>query len=376
MRDELQRLHPGLEVEIVVIQTKGDKLLDAPLARIGDKGLFTKELETAMLEGRTDLSVHSAKDMPTAIPDGLELVAFTAREDVRDVFVGRRSARAPRRRSRRSAQGAVVGTSSLRRRSQLLALRPDLDLVDIRGNVQTRLRKLEEQGMAGTILAAAGLARLGQPELAAFAFSFEQMLPAVGPGRHWPSRRGPATRACARSSARSIHEPTSARRAGRARLMRALEGGCQVPIAGHAELTAMPGAPGARQLRLRAYVGSLDGADALRGEQTGPGRGAGGAGDGPRRASCWSAAPDASSRRSAADDGDGRRVGRARPGACRWPGRPSSSPVRREQAASLADPLAALGADVILAPTIRIVPRPLDDEVVRIVRQRTAGATS
>jgi hydroxymethylbilane synthase len=266
VRDELQRLHPGLEVEIVVIQTKGDKLLDAPLAKLGDKGLFTKELETAMLEGRTDLSVHSAKDMPTTIPDGLELVAFTAREDVRDAFVAGGGARPGG--IAQIAEGAVVGTSSLRRRSQLLALRPDLDLVDIRGNVQTRLRKLDEQGMAGTILAAAGLARLGQPELAAFAFSFEQMLPAVGQGSLAIEARSGDARIRA-LVVPLIHEPTSVAVQAERALMRSLEGGCQVPIAGHAELTAVPGAPGARQLRLRAYVGSLDGADALRGEKTG-----------------------------------------------------------------------------------------------------------
>jgi len=180
VRGELIRLHPDLQVGIEVIQTKGDKLLDAPLAKIGDKGLFTKELEAAMLDGRTDLAVHSAKDVPTEVPEGLAIVAFTAREDVRDVFVG--GASSALRTLDGLPRGATVGTSSLRRRSQLLALRPDLDLVDIRGNVQTRLRKLEEQGMAGTVLAAAGLARLGQPELASFAFAFRQMLPAVGQG--------------------------------------------------------------------------------------------------------------------------------------------------------------------------------------------------
>jgi hydroxymethylbilane synthase len=267
VRAELQRLHPGLEVEIVVIQTKGDKLLDAPLAKLGDKGLFTKELETAMLEGRTDLSVHSAKDMPTTIPDGLELVAFTAREDVHDSFVPGGGARPGTIAD--IPEGAVVGTSSLRRRSQLLALRPDLDLVDIRGNVQTRLRKLEEQSMAGTILAAAGLARLGQPELAAFAFSFEQMLPAVGQGSLAIEARAGDARVRALVTP-LIHEPTSVAVESERALMRALEGGCQVPIAGHAELAAVPGVPGARQLRLRAFVGSLDGTDAIRAEKTGP----------------------------------------------------------------------------------------------------------
>jgi hydroxymethylbilane synthase len=267
VRAELQRLHPGLQVEIEVIQTKGDKLLDAPLAKLGDKGLFTKELETAMLEGRTDLAVHSAKDMPTEVPEGLAIVAFTAREDVRDVFVGGSSSSLcalddlPR--------GAKVGTSSLRRRSQLLALRPDLELVDIRGNVQTRLRKLDEQGMAGTILAAAGLARLQQPELASFAFSFRQMLPAVGQGSLAIEARAEDGRAAA-LVAPLIHERTALALRAERSLMHALEGGCQVPIAGYAEVSETPDELGVDRLLLRAFVGSVDGTRTLRGESTGP----------------------------------------------------------------------------------------------------------
>ncbi len=269
VRDELMRLHPGLHVEIEVIQTKGDKLLDAPLAKIGDKGLFTKELEAAMLDGRTDMAVHSAKDMPTSVPDGLAIVAFTAREDVHDVFVPGPGGRPAGIEA--IAPGAVVGTSSLRRRSQLLALRPDLRLVDIRGNVQTRLRKLEEEQMAGTILAAAGLARLRQPELAAFAFSFDQMLPAVGQGSLAIEARSGDTRV-ASLVLPLVHEPSSlALRAERA-LMHRLEGGCQVPIAAHAKVSRVPGEAGLDQLRLLAFVGSLDGTDTVRGELTGPSR--------------------------------------------------------------------------------------------------------
>jgi hydroxymethylbilane synthase len=267
VRDELVRLHPDLQVEIVVIQTTGDRLLDAPLAKIGDKGLFTKELEAAMLDGRTDLAVHSAKDMPTEVPEGLAIVAFTAREDVHDVFVP-----GPGERPSGVAdlpQGAVIGSSSLRRRSQLLALRPDLQLVDIRGNVQTRLRKLEEQRLAGTVLAAAGLARLEQPELAAFAFSFDQMLPAVGQGSLAIEARAGDTRVEALVTP-LIHEPSSlAVRAERA-LMHRLEGGCQVPVAAHALVSRMPDDLGVEQLQLRAFVGSLDGADTVAGETGGP----------------------------------------------------------------------------------------------------------
>jgi hydroxymethylbilane synthase len=267
VRDELVRLHPGLEVEIEVIQTKGDKLLDAPLAKIGDKGLFTKELEAAMLDGRTDLAVHSAKDMPTVVPDGLAIVAFTAREDVRDVFVGGASSKL--RSVDDLPHGATVGTSSLRRRSQLLALRPDLTLVDIRGNVQTRLRKLEEQGMAGTILAAAGLARLEQPELASFAFAFDQMLPAVGQGSLAIEARAGDDRVAA-LVAPLVHEPTALALRAERSLMHALQGGCQVPIGGLAQVSESPDAAGVDRLVLRAFVGSVDGTKAVRGELAGP----------------------------------------------------------------------------------------------------------
>jgi len=267
VRDELRRRHPGLRVEIEVIQTKGDKLLDAPLAKIGDKGLFTKELEAAMLDGRTDMAVHSAKDMPTAVPDGLAIIAFTEREDVHDVFV-------PGPRGRPTGvdgipEGAVLGTSSLRRRSQLLALRPDLRLVDIRGNVQTRLRKLEEQDLAGTVLAAAGLARLEQPELASFAFSFHQMLPAVGQGSLAVETRAGDSRVEALALPLQ-HEPTSVAVRAERSLMHALEGGCQVPIAAHAEVSRVPDDLAQEQIRLRAFVGSVDGRDTVHGEMSGP----------------------------------------------------------------------------------------------------------
>ena len=267
VRGELRRLHPDLRVEMEVIQTKGDRLQDAPLAKIGDKGLFTKELEAAMLDGRTDLAVHSAKDMPTEVPEGLAVVAFTAREDVRDVFVGGASF-SPRTLDD-LPQGATVGTSSLRRRSQLLALRPDLDIVDIRGNVQTRLCKLEEQGMAGTILAAAGLARLEQPELASFAFAFRQMLPAVGQGSLALEARAGDARVAA-LVAPLIHERTALAVRAERSLMRALQGGCQAPIAGFAEVSQMPDEHGVDRLLLRAFVGSLDGTKVVREELAGP----------------------------------------------------------------------------------------------------------
>ena len=186
VRDRLQALHPGLSVEIEVIQTKGDKLLDAPLAKIGDKGLFTKELESgdarrARRPRRALGQGHAHGDRRT----GSTIAAFTKREDVRDVFVGgttRRTERRRRDRPRPADAAPRSALSSLRRRSQLLAARPDLELVDIRGNVETRLRKVDEQGMAGTVLAAAGLRPSRAAGCAAFAFSFDEMLPAVGQG--------------------------------------------------------------------------------------------------------------------------------------------------------------------------------------------------
>lgn len=322
VRDRLQDLHRDLTVAIEVIHTKGDRILDAPLAKIGDKGLFTKELEAAIFDRRVDLAVHSAKDMPTETPEGLAIVAFTAREDVHDVFV----ARASRANGGDSGEGgadradpggpqsladlprgAVVGTSSLRRRAQLLAARPDLTVVGIRGNVETRLRKVAEQGMAGTVLAAAGLARLGRVGAAAFAFPFNEMLPAVGQGSLAIEVRADDEEVRA-LVAPLVDAPTAAAVRAERALMRALEGGCQVPIAALGELVpnvasdgsaggggagvggaagvggvpgegtrgmAAPGDVGGRggvpTLRLRAFVGALDGSDVVRLERRGDG---------------------------------------------------------------------------------------------------------
>ncbi|NLE22043.1 MAG: hydroxymethylbilane synthase [Actinobacteria bacterium] len=273
VRDRVAERHPGLRVEIEVISTKGDKLLDAPLAKIGDKGLFTKELEAALLDGRIDVAVHSAKDMPTAVPDGLAIVAFTEREDVRDVFVANpalveaRPPDAPPFSLDDVPRGARVGSSSLRRRSQLLALRPDLDVVDIRGNVETRLRKLVEEDMAGTILAAAGLVRLGRPDTVAFAFGFDQMLPAVGQGALAIEARTdhPWTEELV---AALDHRPTALAVSAERALLGTLEGGCQVPIAALA--VWKEGDDGAGTLTLDAYVGSLDGRRSVRGERALP----------------------------------------------------------------------------------------------------------
>ena len=268
----LRAAHPGLEVAIETIATTGDRILDVPLAKIGDKGLFTKELETALLDGRVDLAVHSAKDLPTVLPGGLALAALTHRDDARDAFVAATGDRPTGPACLRS--GARVGSSSLRRRSQLLALRPDLRLVDLRGNVETRLRKLADEGLDGTVLAAAGLSRLGRAGLAAFVFDYDQMLPAVGQGALAVEARAGDERVAA-LVARLDDRPTAlAVRAERA-LLRALEGGCQIPIGAYAEVRGAASDDGAatrdaESLVLRAFVGSLDGAVSVRDAMSAP----------------------------------------------------------------------------------------------------------
>lgn len=241
----LEANHPGLTVELQEIVTSGDKILDAPLAKIGDKGLFVKELENALLDGGIDLAVHSAKDLPTGIPDGLMLAAFTPREDPRDVFIGNAARLAELRRRAR------VGTGSLRRRSQLLSTRPDIEVVEIRGNVDTRIRKIEEMGLDGTILAAAGLRRLGREEEASFCFQVREMVPAVGQGVLAIETRRDDTRVLEAVGSLNDDYASAAVRAERA-LMARLEGGCQVPVGANASIWQ-------GEIVMYAYLGSVDG---------------------------------------------------------------------------------------------------------------------
>ena len=256
VRDMLLGLDPGLEIRIEQIVTSGDKILDSPLSRIGDRGLFVKEIEQALLDGTIDLAVHSAKDVPTELPEGLGLLAFPEREDSSDVFVGRLSG------PDELGPGRVIGTSSLRRRSQLLARYPGLETVDIRGNVETRIRKIQEEGLDGTILAAAGLRRLGRPEDAAFVFPLEVMVSAVGQGSLALEGRLDDERVGALLAALD-HRPTRLAVLAERALMRRLEGGCQVPIGARGLLEG-------EELRLVAYVGSVDGSQHVRLEMTGP----------------------------------------------------------------------------------------------------------
>jgi hydroxymethylbilane synthase len=252
----LRDREPGLEVRLHELVTKGDKILDVALAKVGGKGLFVKEIEDALLARDAEIAVHSMKDLPAVLADGLALGAVPEREDPRDALCARGA-----RRLEDLPRGARVGTSSLRRAAQLKALRPDLQVETIRGNVETRLRKLE-QGLDAVVLAHAGLRRLGLAQHASYVFDPAEMLPAVAQGALALEARAddPATLA---RLAPLDHAPTRQRVEAERALLRRLEGGCQVPIAAHATLED-------GRVRLRALVSSLDGARIIRAERTAP----------------------------------------------------------------------------------------------------------
>jgi hydroxymethylbilane synthase len=247
----LRAAHPQLTVELLPMTTAGDQMQTAPLSTVGGKGLFVKELEQAMLEGRADLAVHSMKDVPVQQPPGLVLSCFLSGEDPRDAFVSNRYQTLDA-----LPQGAVVGTSSLRRQAQLRALRPDLVVRDLRGNVGTRLRKLDEGQYDAILLASAGLIRLGLGERIREALNPVRFLPAIGQGVIGIECRGDdqATQALLAP----LHDPASAIRLRAERAMNArLGGACQVPVAGHALIEGA-------QLRLEGLVGATDGSRVLR----------------------------------------------------------------------------------------------------------------
>ncbi len=246
---------------IVVIKVTGDAVQDRPLKEIGGKGLFTREIEEALLAGAIDIAVHSSKDMPTVQPEGLVLDVFLPREDVRDGFLSAAGAAGPARIAD-LRQGAVVGTSSLRRRAQLLARRPDLQVVEFRGNVQTRLRKLAEGVAEATFLAMAGLNRLGMAEVAARAIDPDEMLPAVAQGAIGIERRqGDAATAALLAP---IHcAATGVRLACERAFLARLDGSCQTPIAGLAEIEG-------GTIRLRGEVLRPDGTEVVTAEGTAP----------------------------------------------------------------------------------------------------------
>ena len=243
--------------EIVVIKTTGDKIQDRPLKDIGGKGLFTREIEAALLEGVIDIAVHSMKDMPVAQPQGLLLDTYLPREDVRDGFIS------PRYGSIDSLPpGTLVGTSSLRRRAQLLHRRPDLQIVEFRGNVQTRLKKLDAGVAAGTFLAIAGLNRLDMAHLAKAPIAVDAMLPAVAQGAIGIERRHNDLQTAGLLEA--IHDPDTGHRLVAERsFLAALDGSCETPIAGLAELSG-------GTLRLRGEVLRPDGSEAIRDDQSAP----------------------------------------------------------------------------------------------------------
>ena len=246
----------GHPCRIEIVKTTGDKITDVPLAKVGTKGLFTKEIEEALLDGRADLAVHSLKDLPTELPEGLVLAAVPEREDPRDAVVGRKLADLP--------PGARVGTSSLRRAAQLRQLRPDLQVESVRGNLDTRLRKLDEGQYDAILLAAAGLKRLGWGDRIAEILPPEQMCPAVGQGALAIETRAGFEKVALLDHAET-HTAVMAERA----VLAALGGGCQVPIGayatvseGHIRLLAIVAAPdGSRVIRAEADGEAADAAD-------------------------------------------------------------------------------------------------------------------
>ncbi len=246
IRERLETLHAGLKVELVTFVTQGDKILDTPLAKIGGKGLFVKELEAALLDGRADLAVHSMKDVPMQLPEGLELAVICEREDPFDAFVSNQYAHFDD-----LPQGAKLGTSSLRRKSQILKQRPDLDVIDLRGNVGTRLLKLDAGQYDAIILASAGLKRLNLHDRIRHTLTAEVSLPAVGQGALGLECRCEDQQVLDLIMPLMHQDSNACVRAERA-FNAYLEGGCQVPIAGFATLEN-------DQLQLEGRVGSVDG---------------------------------------------------------------------------------------------------------------------
>ncbi len=256
IKSQLESAHEDLTVDLVKIKTSGDKIQDVPLAKIGGKGLFTKEIEESMLRYETDIAVHSMKDVPVQFPPSLTLSVVTEREDPRDALIARNGFKLDT-----LPKGARVGTGSFRRTTQLLHYRPDLEVVPMRGNVQTRLDKLESEGLDAIILAAAGLIRLGMADHITEYIEPEIMLPGGGQGAVGIESRKEDIRVMNRIFPLDHEESHMAIEAERSFLTR-LEGGCQVPIGVYATIDG-------GNLSLRGLVGSLDGKQVLKAEQTG-----------------------------------------------------------------------------------------------------------
>jgi len=252
VKAELEKRYPGMDVTLTKIKTQGDKILDVPLAMVGGKGLFVKEIEEAMLRGEIDIAVHSMKDVPTIFPEGLALRCITEREDVRDVVILRPGVKS----WKELPQGARIGTSALRRKAQLLHIRPDLQMVDIRGNVQTRIRKLTEENLDAIILAAAGMHRLGYTSQIGEYLPVDVSIPAIGQGALGIESRIDDHETNALIDFFNHPETDWAVRAERAFLKR-LEGGCQVPIACH-------GTVAEETLTLTGFVSDVEGVRCLK----------------------------------------------------------------------------------------------------------------
>ncbi|MBQ7025273.1 MAG: hydroxymethylbilane synthase [Peptococcaceae bacterium] len=255
--DCLRKVTDVYEFEIVSLKTKGDKILDVSLAKIGDKGLFTKELEDGLLSGEMDFAVHSLKDIPTVLPEGLQLSAMLTRHNPADVLISERYDSFDD-----LPEGAKVGTSSLRRKAQLLNKRPDLNIQDLRGNVNTRMRKLKEENFDGIILAAAGVERMEWKEAITEELPYDLCLPAVSQGVIAVETRSDDPEIIALVQLIHDRESEICVNAERA-LLRALEGGCQIPIAGHAHIEG-------QEVVLDGLVGSIDGSTIIRDQERGP----------------------------------------------------------------------------------------------------------
>jgi hydroxymethylbilane synthase len=257
VKSALEKKSPPAPVELIIIKTQGDKILDVPLARVGGKGLFVKEIEQALLTRRIDIAVHSMKDMPADIPQGLCIGAIPERENPGDVFISRSGDG-----FRKLAKGSVIGTSSLRRGAQLRHARPDIVIRSIRGNLDTRLKKLESENFDALVLAAAGVKRLNLEHRITEYLDSTIMLPAIGQGALCIETRkddpivGPLV-------ASLDHAATRIAVAGERAFLNRLEGGCQVPIAGHGRISE-------NQLVLTGLVAEIDGSRVIKGEKSGP----------------------------------------------------------------------------------------------------------
>jgi hydroxymethylbilane synthase len=264
VRDRLAEAHPHLTVTLITIKTTGDKIQDAPLAKIGGKGLFTKEIEEALIERRIDLAVHSIKDVPTEFPDGLHLAAITKREDPRDVFISKSGALL-----KNLVQGAKIGTSSLRRQAQLLYFRGDLEMVPLRGNLDTRIRKLKTTDLEGIVLALAGVKRLNLEGEITEILPAEISLPAIGQGALGIETRIGDPRM--EGVLHFLNDPDSSIAVSAERsFLKRLGGGCQVPVAAFAQkrddrlhLDGLVGRPDGKSLIRRQLEGSAEEAEGL-----------------------------------------------------------------------------------------------------------------